>query len=619
MQSYSGRSGSEFLARNQAADVDTTQLGFNAEWQSSDRLSFEADLSFSKSEGIRDNVGLDNGSGSFYVAGLQGGAGFVTYESTGKGVPNFDIDVVSSAGNRVNVEDAELNLLGGHFTRESTFEVEDDVKTLNLDGTFDLSDTTTLQFGGDYTTREKTNTLRDNSNGGKWCRYFCGYGRSLRGLDPAIFDAAIASGAITTSAGFPVDDLLSDTSANLPRRFLTFTPDVLRDLYNSVQAGEPILDGNGNPTGGVEDFSGQGGTIASGADILVADINEQVSNTLKEDILGAYVQYNWESELGSMPWSGNIGVRIAKTEVESIGAQQPINDIIQTGPADQAIILGDATQVVIKNDYTDVLPSLNMQLGLAEGLILRTALSETIARPSLTDLSTFENVSSTNIGVEGITSGNPSLDPTRSKNFDLSLEWYADSSSASVAFFHKDISDFVLQAVSREPRFDGRPFDITQPQNGQDAEITGLELAYQTVYDSGFGFQVNATFTDNEAEFNGQKLPFANVSDESFNLSGFYEGEQFTIRLALNNRGEYARTISGRQGLVEYVDDYTQLDLSSSYDISDSLTVFFEAINIAGEDETVFYGEGADQKYENFLRYYEDREPRINFGIRGSF
>lgn len=608
---YQFQGGAEFLGRSQRSDSDTIQYGLNADWQFSEKLNFVGDISYSESDGLRDNIGLDAGSGSFYVAGFAGAV--LDFSANNKDVPNFTVNTPQLNGSRGSVETSDRTQLGGHFTRESTFTVKDEIFTTKLDGTWDLTDNSDILFGVDFTERDKSNQL--NTNVGKECNYFCGYNRPLRALGTSIFDAGVRSGS-----DFPVDGLLSDTGANVPRVFPTFLPETLRALYSNAVPGAPILDVNGNPTGAVEDFTGD--PAADGADIVTPRLNEVASNKLNEKVTGFYAQYNWESELGNIPWSGNVGVRVAKTELTSTGAVNELTGVTLVANGGQSFSRGPNTPIKISNSYTDTLPSLNMQFGLRDDLILRTALSETISRPTLSSLSTQLVLNGTNVGAEAITTGNPELEATKSTNIDLSLEWYGEDSSAAVAVFKKDIKDFVFNGAESEVIL-GRNFQVNKPLNGENADIQGLELAYQKVFDSGFGFQVNATLTDSESEANGVKRPFANVSDESFNVSVFYENDRMQARLAVNNRSEYARTISSaRQGLIEFVDDYTQIDFSASYDVTDELTLFLEGINLTGEDELVFYGQninGSVVQYPNLVRYYEDREPRINFGIRGSF
>ena len=68
--------------------------------------------------------------------------------------------------------------------------------------------------------------------------------------------------------------------------------------------------------------------------------------------------------------------------------------------------------------------------------------------------------------------GNPALKPLKSKNTDLSLEfYYAKSSYAAVGLFHKQISNFIGVTTT-----DGTPFNLHTPANGllfKEAEAQG--------------------------------------------------------------------------------------------------------------------------------------------------
>jgi len=280
----------------------------------------------------------------------------------------------------------------------------------------------------------------------------------------------------------------------------------------------------------------------------------------------------------------------------------------------QNFTFSTATPTSIDNSYTDILPSFNMNFQLSDNSILRVAAAKTLTRPTLTDLSVTQTITGTNVGVEALASGNAKLDPTTSNNLDVSYEWYGDSTTYAVALFHKDIDGYVANSVVDEFVFD-RNFEATKPVNGDNAEVTGLELAYSKIFDSGFGFQGNYTYVDSEATADGVKTALENVSENTFNASGFYENGPYTARLSLNNRDEFLRTSQGLNGLPEIVDSYTQLDFTASYDINDRFTVFFEGANLTGENETVFF----DFKPRNLVRYYEERGRRFQLGLRGSF
>ncbi len=613
---------SEYLSTQQVSDTDTVQYGLNGSWQLSDTLTLEADASYSKADGIRDNFGSGSGSGSFYVIGVPGGR--FEYRYTGGEVPNINsfapaFDPVTGLPSGPPVDDTnnvDPRVFGAHFTRDTSNFVSDEVINLKLDGEWQFADEASLQFGADYYDRNKVNDLFNNRN--TWCNYWCGFEYSLRGLNPALFDDGFIQ-------PFPEDDFLRDAGASVPNNFITFSPQALRDLYASVLQGDTILDSNGNATTANNDNGTCVGAttthdftcfdeVTTGAEILQPRLRRDSSNDLTETVLGLYGQLNITGSLADIPWSANIGVRIAHTRLDSKGFINEIIDIQPAAGADQIFTFSeDDTALDLSNSYTDVLPAFNIAFDLRDDLILRAAYAETITRPTLTDLSTARTVTGTNVDVEAITTGNPELGPTRSDNLDVSLEWYGENITAAVAIFRKEITDFIADAVTEEFVFD-RNFQITRPTNGDTADVTGLELAWVQYFDNGFGYQANYTFADSTATAaNGTVTSLENVSENTYNVSAFFENDRISTRLSYNFRDDYVRAAEGLQGFPEIVDSYGQLDFTAAYSVTDIFTVFFEAANITDEDEFVF----SDQR--NLLRYYEERGARYNFGVRGAF
>ncbi len=630
---------SELNSRFTEVDTETLQLGFNGDWQVNDQLNLNFDLAWSEAKGQRDNIVSGGGSGSFYVIGTPVPA-LNIYNYTGGEVGNFQslvapYDPAFPRGLNPNIAAADrvpLSALNagiaqgnsprqyrGHFTRDSINLIEDTVTSFKLDGEYLLGDASSIKFGFDYTDREKGNIAADNRD--RWCNFFCGStGFSLRGIDPALYDAIFQP--------FPVNDFLRDAGANVPNNFPTFTRDGLRALYAQFNQGDPILnaegipeDMNGNPIAVARTADFTGFANSSGADILTPIVRPDQSNTIEEEVTGFYTQLDFEGELGSYPFRANAGVRVVRTKLTSTGAFNQVTNIVQLVPTapDQVFTFSNDTPVSFSNSYTDVLPAFNFALDLSDQLVLRTGFAETISRPTLSNLTTVQAVVSTNLGSESIVAGNPNLEPTRSNNFDLSLEYYGDNITASAALFYKDLSDTVANVVSREVIGAGQPFgrefNFTRPDNSDSSELKGLELSYVQFFENGFGYQGNLTLVDSETTTaDGIVSSLENVSDLTYNLSGFYETDKLSVRVSYNFRDEYVREISGLSGRSETVDDYGQLDLTASYNLNDNLTFFVEGVNLTDEDEFVFF----DGK-RNYLRYYEERGARYNIGVRGSF
>ena len=136
------------------------------------------------------------------------------------------------------------------------------------------------------------------------------------------------------------------------------------------------------------------------------------------------------------------------------------------------IVLSGLTPLHFSGHYTDVLPSLNARLSLTDTLILRAAASRVVSRPTLTDLSSAQTITS-NPGNERISRGNPDLLPFRASQFELGLESYFNPDSiAAATFFYKSIDSFITRGVSTQ-LVDQVSFIIDQPVNGKGASVQG--------------------------------------------------------------------------------------------------------------------------------------------------
>lgn len=581
----------DLVVREQAADTETFALGANGEWQLSDRLRFVGDVAYSKADGQRDNFGSAGGSGGFFVIGYPDS---LFTQAPGGEVPNATFTAANSPGgaqvtpDQLDPTDARL-----HFARNDTVLVTDEVTSLRGDFVMDFDDDSSLSFGADLALREKENAAFNNV--ATQCA-FCGYAVPFSNFQPA--------GSLFR--GFTPGNTLSGAGSNAPRVFPRMSPDAIRAAY-----------------------------AAAGSSALNATFDPVASSVVDEMVLGAYVQSDFSGEMLGLPYSANVGVRLAYTDSESTGFGIQLSDItgvtLATDGNNQTFDINPAGGVKLGNNYFDVLPALNVAFDVRDDMILRAAFSRSLSRPTLTDLSTFFSLASTNVGGEAIVRSNPQLEAIRSNNFDLSLEWYGDGGTyASAAVFYKDISDFVTQTVTTEtiqianvvqqlvgggtqvlPARDFT-FRIQSPQNGDKAEIYGLELGGQYLAYSGFGVAANVTFADSSATSGGVKAPLENISDFSGNLSVFYETDRFSARISLNRRSDYLVGQTFEGGRNEFVDDFEQIDLSVSYDILENLTVYLEGINI--NDEPFFrYSETTD-----FLEAFEENGARWVFGVRGS-
>lgn len=131
-------------------------------------------------------------------------------------------------------------------------------------------------------------------------------------------------------------------------------------------------------------------------------------------------------------------------------------------------------------------------------------------------------------------------------------------------------------------------FLLNTTVNKRAGRVNGFEIVWQHLFgDTGYGFQFNATLIDggdtdiNRYEIGRQFL--LNGLGDSGNFSVFYEDDQITARVALNNRGETVAGF-GDHDQPLYVEERNQIDASFAYRINEQASVFLEFQNL--NDET---------------------------------
>jgi TonB-dependent receptor len=158
--------------------------------------------------------------------------------------------------------------------------------------------------------------------------------------------------------------------------------------------------------------------------------------------------------------------------------------------------------------YRDWLPSAQFDWDVTDRFRLRAAYSRTLGRPNYDDLAARETVSvNTLTDAISITGGNPTLKPRRSRNVDLSLEYYASRDVLfAVAGFAKTIDDEIITIRNQATEFfDGRDQLVTRirPANAGRTTVKGVELnavvtrmAFLPQPLDGLGFAANLTLLD---------------------------------------------------------------------------------------------------------------------------
>jgi iron complex outermembrane receptor protein len=266
----------------------------------------------------------------------------------------------------------------------------------------------------------------------------------------------------------------------------------------------------------------------------------------------------------------------------------------------------------------DVMPSVTVRYSITPDFRLRFNYGETLRRPNFVDLNANFALTDdlTNVGYGTGTGGNPDLEAAKSKNYDLTAEWYFTEDSAIYGtLFRREIDGLVVPLTRRitipDTGLTVDEFIVTQPVNASDGELEGIELGFVWFPDlpgalNGLGLQGSLTKLDSTqnipqtnalGEIIGQETTgFFGVSDMSYNITLAYDRAGFGGRLSYVWRDDFINNNEGRQfanpiGIWRRPEQ--SLDLQLNYDFNENLAVSFDAVNL-GEDMQQSYYRFAD-------------------------
>jgi TonB-dependent receptor len=167
----------------------------------------------------------------------------------------------------------------------------------------------------------------------------------------------------------------------------------------------------------------------------------------RETSKSGYLQVGTDWELG-VPMHTNVGVRYETTDVVSTALVPTPVSISMVSANEFPVTFGPASFTTLSGKYSHWLPSVDWDADLRDDIKVRASYGETIGRPRYDQIQggkTIDNLARVNGGTGS--QGNPALKPVKSKNLDLSAEWYyGQQSFASLGLFHKDLKDYAGQS-----------------------------------------------------------------------------------------------------------------------------------------------------------------------------
>ncbi len=551
-------------------------VGLNQEFTDTFRFKGQAGWSSSKQDNpVQTTLSLD----AYNVNGYS-------YDFTGnKNLPSFNYGFdVTDPSKYLFSPSTRLSKTGGVVGDQSLIRMrpnktDNEFRTFRGDFEWDANDWLQLQAGGifkkyDFTTVEQRRyaTIDPYGNG-----------------TATLTEAAVALPAGTTVAS--ISDLVTGFGRHLGMPDGTPTSWVVPSIDKVAQ----ILDIYCNCKNAYGDFR--------------LDKSNQLgaNRSAGEKSRSFYVQADFNTELAGMPVRGNIGVRQVKTELTSVG-------YVGTTP------------VTIEREYNNTLPALNVTLEPVDDFLMRFGAAKVMARPDLPNLTPGGSI---NNNALTLSIGNPYLEPIKADTLDLSFEWYPEKETLiSVGLFYKNIKTYI-QSVSETVAFKdtGLPsvllangntvdsvFTVTRAQNTSGGPLKGLEISIQKPFTflpppfDNFGGIANFTYVKSDIDYlvgkNTVTEALVGLSPKSFNATLYYEVEGFSARVSGSFRDQYLTQISpGNNNDIRGKASTFNLDASVSYDVTDQVSVTFEAINLTDQFDERWVGTSSRQNLEEYVHY----------------
>ena len=549
------------IVENRPAKSTTNLFGFNAKWSHGPfNLALDLDTSHAK---FRDPDGL------FTTVRLKH-MDYTYDRNTGSPLASFTL---SNPGYADAATDINHRL--AHYINAEGQNFDDKIKEGRIDGSWDDGGAVSAFAGVGYSERTKATTGFTEPN---QCAY-CGS------------DVVLPSSLFTPTNFNFFGGKAGGNTAN----WVDYNADALfQAMIGLNSTADPAL------------HSGS---------LMPLAVDPAASSSVKEKVGLGYVMVQFKGEVAGMPLAINTGVRFEDTNFTSNGAGQTVLSAKPNGTGQNVIVLSGLTPLNFHGHYTDILPSLNARLNLTDTLILRGAASRVISRPTLTDLSPAQSITS-NPGNERITRGNPNLLPFRASQAEAGLEWYYDRDSLlSATLFYKSIDSFITRGVTTQ-QVDQVTFIIDQPVNGKGATVKGLELSYRTLFKGlwapldGFGAQLSYTYTSSNANYsnaakNGASYSLEGLSKNSYTAVGFYEKGPIQLRVSYTWRDHYLFAPQTQTGVPEFVDNYDQLDAGVQLSLTKNIILTADATNLTNSNEFHYANTIADtQEYRRVGRRY---------------
>lgn len=559
----------ETVATERQRDEDYVGLGLNVRYDLTDALRLEGDLSYSRTH--REQVDFATRLRSNTIFGPSGRVAY-TFDQA-----SSDIPIVNFV-NPINLDNFDA-YTGNAYARRGLEDRVDEITAGRFDATYNRSGVfEQIKAGVRYSSHERVTDLENDNN--------------LETISTAL--------TLAGNANCRINNVVSDWGEDSGTNIRSWAQFDTRCLYRNFTGSDDL------------------GPLADSRSTGDIDITENIA--------AAYVMGSFRGTIFGYPTTGNIGLRYVKTDVTSRGFRGEFTLVTTIDPVTQVPsyrldpVVGSFDTVTIEHDYDTWLPSLNFNMELRDDLFLRGGLYKAIARSNIESLGagrnliTDANAATPEEALAGASGGNPRLEPLESINLDLSLEYYPDAdTSYTFAVFNKSLKAGSISAgngaLTETFVIDGVSYTVpvAQETNSDDTSyLRGFEVAVNRTFSelpapfNGLGVQASYSNASSDFEYPDPSAvdpanPLANFTDpvgiaglskHVAALTGYYEDDRFSLRVAYKYRSDYFKPFLLNANRV--VDAAAYLDISATYDLTDNVQLKLQGINIGNQNQVMY-------------------------------
>jgi TonB-dependent receptor len=287
--------------------------------------------------------------------------------------------------------------------------------------------------------------------------------------------------------------------------------------------------------------------------------------------------------------------------------------------------------------YGEFLPMMHLRYRFTSWFDVRLAFTRSLSRPDYFNLVPYEIIS---FSGQTVARGNPDIKQTKATNYDIYVSLYSnDFGLLTLGGYYKKLQDIDYIKQSRIIGGEYNAFELTEPVNGDESTVWGVEIDLQTNLHNlpspldGFVINANYAYIHSETYFPYFEIgprspdpPYKPIIINTFrkgtlpgqaehigNLSLGYEKEGFSGRISMTYQGKALQLVGARSELDGYTKGFVRWDATFSQKVSSMFSVFLDVNNITNQPDQAYLGDVVYSTNQEYFGWTADLGLRVSF------